>query len=1034
MRGIKSVLPALFVLITMLCISTQTVNAEALNKWTKYHTNSSSYTYEMTVQTGGGYVENICTTEWFGDPGPYWPGSSSVTTCVPGNYVPPTYETHTYEGTDYSRGDYIGIITAPPGTYPANGQGNDGYWYVLSADAPPSLTILSPDPGQIMGHPGTGLAVKISVSDPNGDELTSRYFLDGETIPRETSTITNTVTPQIITFSALELHTLAEGNHTLKVEVMDNIFEPIVQTIPFRVDKSPPQIGNAQFVSTDTSITISSIEAADSGVGLAETPFRYTIGSWSSPWMKDSYTINNLTPNSEYKVSIEARDQLGNVSSKNVLQFTKAQKPSITSTSPTPTTLGIQISDNNPANTTYQVKVDDLYVGPTGTLTTIPSAISAINKQILIQDLIPNSSYSVQIQAVSHEGIVTEWSSTISAATISLPPAYLSVLRSQTSVKIEWAAITGAGRYDIEVDGVVLSAGTATEFTHSNLAPESRHTYRLRVANPGGNSPWSNSITVFALPYPPEMPQNFSATATQTEIQLFWDSVAKAEEYIIEADGAIISIGGHAAFTHNGLGPETNHIYRVKAKNAGGDSAWTLPLTQRTLPYPPVTPEKVITQLSIHEVGISWEKVAGADGYEIEADGLIVDNGGNTSYVHDGLDALSGHTYRVRAKNAGGKSPWSSPLNVTTHPEIPAVPTNVMAAAEEKSIVLTWYQTSHAESYEVEIDGINIMEVVTNQFTHSELAANSRHSYRIRAKNISGNSDWSSPITLSSFPEGNEEGNTLTNIVAVVTNRMITLSWDAIALGARYEIEADGVLLDNGDKTIYHKSGLTANEFHTYKIRVKAEDGHNQWVAILSLSTLPDPPDFTGQLEAFATNNSIELRWEKMTGATSYDLEIDGKAVNVGDLSSYVHDKLVSGTGHVYRLRAKNVTGVTAWSNAIMKSTTSPIQTIIVKKDRHFDLSLIAYNVQDFSELTYVVRYNPDQVEVVDLYDYTPQPDLTASGLIPSSPLEVTHTAGTITFKVNQNVIPGTSWSGEITSIIFKSKIDGESAIETLVQ
>lgn len=895
----------------------------------------------------------------------------------------------------------------------------------------PKLDIVSPTNTQIFSEKSPSLIPIVRVSDSDGDTLTTSYSINSEPSPRETKTITNTVTAQTISFNALNVSTLPEGTHTIKFTVNDGQFTT-TQTADFTVDHSSPAIGAITVATTEASFQISG-SAVDAH--LSSTPYRYTVGSMVSGWTDVStYTQAGLNPNTAYPVTFEARDNAGHIAVWQQAYWTKAQSPFLKLSENMETSLQLALQDANPPGTEYQIKSGEAYVGATGNLTSSSVWMVPTTKTVRVNGLRPNTQYSFQVKARNGSSEETPYSALAQGSTLASPPTQVIPETSQHWIKLSWPATDGASSYDVEADGMVMNNGTALSYLHNGLAPSTSHRYRVRVNNAGGTGSWSPLVSAITLPEPPAIPSNLQAAAAQTEITLSWDAVAGAGSYEVEADGVVVNNGEKTAYTQRALQPSTDHVYRVRARNAGGESAWSLPLTQRTLPYPPAMPEKVTAQLSIHQVAINWDKVAGADGYEMEADGLIVDNGGATSYIHDGLDALSGHTYRVRAKNAGGQGPWSSPLHVTTHPEIPAVPTNVMAAAEEKSIVLTWYQTSYAESYEVELDGVSVVEAARNQFTHSGLTANSKHSYRIRAKNISGSSNWSSPITLATFPDQNETGTAVTNIVAVVTNRMITLSWDAVALDARYEIEADGVLKDNGDNTIYLQSGLNANEFHTYKIRVKKEDDPNQWVAILSLSTLPDPPDAPGKLEAFATNTSIELRWQKMTGATGYDLEIDGKTVNIGDLSSYLHENLASGTGHVYRLRAKNMTGVTAWSNAILKSTTSPTYTVKAEKDHHFDLSLIVYNVQDFSELTYVVTYDPNQVEVMDLYDYTPQPDVTASGRIPGSILDVTHTPGKITYKVNQSVVPGTSWSGEISTIIFKSKIDGESAIRVVVQ
>ena len=53
-------------------------------------------------------------------------------------------------------------------------------------------------------------------------------------------------------------------------------------------------------------------------------------------------------------------------------------------------------------------------------------------------------------------------------------------------------------------------------------------------------------------------------------------------------------------------------------------------------------------------------------GYDIEADGTVIDNGTSTSYTQSGLTPNTEHIYRIRAKNAYGTSEWTTYAAVMT--------------------------------------------------------------------------------------------------------------------------------------------------------------------------------------------------------------------------------------------------------------------------------------------------------------------------------------------------------------------------------
>lgn len=63
---------------------------------------------------------------------------------------------------------------------------------------------------------------------------------------------------------------------------------------------------------------------------------------------------------------------------------------------------------------------------------------------------------------------------------------------------------------------------------------------------------------------------------------------------------------------------------------------------------------------------LTWNKVEGATGYQMEIDGIVNAVGSETTFVHGNQAYNSTHTYRVRAVNANGYSEWSDPVKATT--------------------------------------------------------------------------------------------------------------------------------------------------------------------------------------------------------------------------------------------------------------------------------------------------------------------------------------------------------------------------------
>lgn len=85
----------------------------------------------------------------------------------------------------------------------------------------------------------------------------------------------------------------------------------------------------------------------------------------------------------------------------------------------------------------------------------------------------------------------------------------------------------------------------------------------------------------------------------------------------------------------------------------------------------------------------------------------------------------------------------SAPANLSA-PEDPKTPT---------SISLSWDSVADATSYELEVDGTIFAMGDKTTYNHQELAYNSTHSYRVRARNSEGYSKWSDELTAASLED-----------------------------------------------------------------------------------------------------------------------------------------------------------------------------------------------------------------------------------------------------------------------------------------
>ena len=119
------------------------------------------------------------------------------------------------------------------------------------------------------------------------------------------------------------------------------------------------------------------------------------------------------------------------------------------------------------------------------------------------------------------------------------------------------------------------------------------------------------------------------------------------------------------------------------------------------------------------------------------------------------------------------------------------VPINIIASQSDLSkIDLVWSATEGAEAYDIEINGVVSASTIDSNYIHTDITPNTQYSYRIRAKNNKGESEWSIPVPLYSLSKLSQA----TNAVVKAENTKVQVAVD----GARIFVNG---LPDGTDKT-----------------------------------------------------------------------------------------------------------------------------------------------------------------------------------------------------------------------------------------
>ncbi len=124
----------------------------------------------------------------------------------------------------------------------------------------------------------------------------------------------------------------------------------------------------------------------------------------------------------------------------------------------------------------------------------------------------------------------------------------------------------------------------------------------------------------------------------------------------------------------------------------------------------------------------------------------------------------------------------------------------------------------------------------------------------------------------------------------------------------------------NDSRMVWHDN---RRDYATNEVTISGNVAGMAMVAFMGGSYTQSVPAVPTGLTAVATGTSqINVTWSAVSGATGYDLEVDGTTIN-NVTSPYVHSGLALGSTHSYKIRAVNNTGTSVWSTAVSATTAS---------------------------------------------------------------------------------------------------------------
>ena len=303
-----------------------------------------------------------------------------------------------------------------------------------------------------------------------------------------------------------------------------------------------------------------------------------------------------------------------------------------------------------------------------------------------------------------------------------------------------------------------------------------------------------------------------------------------------------------------------------------------------------------------------WDNVTSATGYDITINEQLLTDV-KSPFLYQNAQPGTEYFVTIRAKNSGGIGRWCNNQSIWT---IPDVPENIITVPTSDSVRISWDPVTGATGYDIEVYGSAVDAGAQEWYTHIGLNSNNQQIYRVRAKNSSGNGDWSSYVAETTLP------GVPSYIRTEANDSEITVCWDAMPGALTYDIEIDGNIINGLVEPKYEHKQLQPNTIHSYRLRSIGLNGTSDWSHLAECTTLFSPPE---NINVNLTTTQIQLEWSPIDGADGYDVEIDGQIYNNDRKTTFLHTGLTPDSQHIYRVRAKNSSIEGIWSQPLTKAT-----------------------------------------------------------------------------------------------------------------
>jgi uncharacterized repeat protein (TIGR03803 family) len=386
------------------------------------------------------------------------------------------------------------------------------------------------------------------------------------------------------------------------------------------------------------------------------------------------------------------------------------------------------------------------------------------------------------------------------------------------------------------------------------------------------------------------------------------------------SDGSLYGTTFYGGSTNSGM------IFKL-VPGTGGVYTYSGPV--RNLNAPPAAPKNVtVTVVSPTSLTISWGAVPGATSYKVEralsqwGPFATIATTTATTYTDTGLTPGVSYYYRITAIIADGEGPPSEIISGTPS-SAPAAPLNLVAAAGDTQVSLTWTSLVGATGYNVK-RALNsggpystIGSPTGASYIDTGLTNGTTYYYVVTGATTAGETNISNQAEATPTSAGP------TNLTATSGNSVANLTWDPVTGATSYNVKVSNTnggpyyMIKNVTSTSYQDNSVVNGKTYYYVVSALTSNGESSDSNQVKATPNYQPPNVIF-LTATPGNAVVTLSWSAANRATTYNVKrstTSGSGYTViaspsagvnNDQTTFVDSTLTNGKTYYYVVSGSN--------------------------------------------------------------------------------------------------------------------------------